>query len=357
MAPPLVAVPRGGVVPLSFAQQRLWFLDQLYPDEAAYNVPLVARLGGRLDAEALARSLRRDRAASRGAADHVRAGRRRASPGGRSALVHDAGRRSRRPPGRRREAEASRLAAEDARRPFDLARGPLFRATLLRLSARTHVLLMNVHHIVSDGWSLGILARELGALYDAFAAGRPSPLPALPVQHTDFASGSGVALGRGARRAARVLEGAARRGAGRAGAAHRSAAPAGAAHRGAHPGPPAAGARGGARGAGRREGVTLFMTLLAAFQVLLHRYTGQDDFVVGTPIAGRTRAETEGLLGFFVNTLVLRADLGGEPTFRELLARVREVTLGAYAHQEMPFERLVEALAPARDSSRAPCSR
>ncbi len=355
VAPPLVAMPRGGVVPLSYAQQQLWVIDWLYPGEVTYNVPLVARLGGRLDAGALERSLAeivRRHEALRTTFALVDGEPRQVigAPSFTMPVVNLADL-----PAVAAEAEASRLAAEDAHRPFDLARGPLFRATLLRLSARAHVLLMNVHHIVSDGWSLSILAGELGALYDAFAAGRPSPLPALPVQLRDVALRerqwlSGPALGEQLaywkeqlREVPVALE-----------LPTDWPRPAVESHRGAHHRfllPPELAAALAALG--RREGVTLFMTLLAAFQVLLRRYSGQDDFVVGSSIAGRTRVETEGLIGYFTNTLALRADLGGEPTFRELLARVREVTLGAYAHQEVPFEKLVEALAPARDSSRS----
>ena len=213
-----------------------------------------------------------------------------------------------------------------------------------------------MHHIVSDGWSLGVLMRELGALYEAFAAGRPSPLPELPIQYADFAVWqqqwlSGEVLEKQLGYWKRQL----------AGAPPELSLPTD------RPRPPVQTYRGAVHpvalgrelseqlsALSRREGVTLFMTLLAGFQALLHRYTGQDDLVVGSPIAGRTRAETEELIGFFANTLVLRTDLSGQPTVRELLGRVKEATLGAYAHQDVPFEKLVEELAPVRDPSRSP---
>ena len=257
-------------------------------------------------------------------------------------------------PEARREAEARRLLAEEARRPFDLARGPLLRLGLIRLGEREHIALVTLHHIVSDGWSLGVLARELAALYDAFAAGTPlAPARAAAAVRRLRRLAAAVAPGRGARGAARLLEGPARRRAGPG-----AARPTGRGRRSR------ASAAGRARGScprrcwpelqalSRQEGATLFMTLLAAFQALLHRYTGQDDIVVGTPIAGRNRSEVEGLIGFFVNTLVLRGDLSGDPSFRELLRRVKQVALEAYAHQDVPFEQLVEALQPDRDPSR-----
>ncbi|HWS55378.1 MAG TPA: condensation domain-containing protein, partial [Pyrinomonadaceae bacterium] len=255
-----------------------------------------------------------------------------------------------------REAEAARLAAEEARRPFDLSRGPLLRASLLRLSEGEHVLLLTMHHIASDAWSLGVLIREAAALYEAFAAGKPSPLAELPVQYADYAVWQRRHLS-GERLEAQLaywrrqlaglpptleLPGARRR-------------PATQGNRGGH-----ASFRVGAevserlRALGREQGATLFMVLLAGFKALLSRYAGREDVAVGTAVAGRGRAELEGLIGFFVNALVLRVDLGGDPTFLELLGRVREVCLGAYAHQEVPFERVVEELAPERTLARSP---
>ncbi|HWS53530.1 MAG TPA: condensation domain-containing protein, partial [Pyrinomonadaceae bacterium] len=255
-----------------------------------------------------------------------------------------------------REAEAARLAAEEARRPFDLSRGPLLRASLLRLSEDEHVLLLTMHHIASDAWSLGVLIREAATLYEAFAAGKPSPLAELPVQYADYAVWQREYLS-GDRLESQL------------GYWRRQLADLGPALElpGARPRPDTPTYRGGhvtfrvgreategLRGAGRAQGATLFMVLLAGFQALLSRYTGREDVAVGTPVAGRGRAELEGLIGFFVNTLVLRTDLAGDPTFSELVGRAREVCLGAYAHQEVPFERVVEELQPERSLSRTP---
>ncbi|HEX7241915.1 MAG TPA: amino acid adenylation domain-containing protein, partial [Longimicrobiaceae bacterium] len=254
------------------------------------------------------------------------------------------------------EGEAARLAAEEASRPFDLARGPLLRSTLLRLGGDDHVLLLTLHHVVSDGWSMRVLVREVSALYAAFTRGEPSPLPELPVQYADFAvwqrgwlSGETLEAQVGFWKeklsgAPPLLEvptdGPRRVGQGPRAGLH------------AFTLPPAV--AGGLRALARREGATLFMTVLAGWQALLGRWAAQDDVVVGTPVAGRTRREMEGLIGFFVNMLVLRADLGGDPTWRELLGRVRETALGAYSHQDLPFERLVEELAVERSLTHTP---
>ncbi|HEY4561927.1 MAG TPA: condensation domain-containing protein, partial [Thermoanaerobaculia bacterium] len=254
------------------------------------------------------------------------------------------------------EPAAQGLTREDLRRPFDLARGPLARATLLRLGEEEHVLLFAMHHIVSDGWSMGVLAREVGALYPAFAAGQASPLPVLPVQYADYAAwqrswllgevlAEHVAFWR-------------RRLAGAPALLHLPTdrpRPAVQRYRGARIDtwlPPEAAAA--LRALGREQGATLFMTLLAAFAVLLQRHAGEDDVVVGSPYANRDRPELEGLIGFFVNTLVLRVELAGDPGFPELLARVRETALGAYAHQALPFEKLVEELQPERSLAHSP---
>ncbi|HLM44056.1 MAG TPA: condensation domain-containing protein, partial [Myxococcaceae bacterium] len=255
-----------------------------------------------------------------------------------------------------REAAVLERVRADAREGFDLERGPLFRARLLRLEAAEHVLLLCMHHIVSDGWSLGVLFRELGVLYGAYRRGEASPLEELAYQYADYA------LWQRRHLAGEVLEEQLSYWRGQL-----SAAPALLELPGDRPRPAVQGHRGGLRGVlygaelreelrglARREGATLFMVLLAGFQMLLSRYAGQEDVVVGTPIAGRTRAEVEGLIGLFVNTLVLRTDLSGDPTFGELLRRVREVTLGAYAHQELPFEKLVEELKPERSLSHGP---
>jgi len=254
------------------------------------------------------------------------------------------------------EAAVQAWVQAEVARPFVLETGPLFRARLLRVSAAEHVLVLTMHHIVSDGWSLGVLFREVGALYDAFHRGGPSPLAPLPVQYADFAVWQrtwlqGAELERQLRYWREQLAGAPPllelptdfpRPAVRSnrGQTYRFTLD--------------AALRGKLEELSRQEGVTLYMTLLAAFQVLLGRYSGQTDVVVGSPIAGRTRVELEGLIGFFVNTLALRTDLSGDPSFRTLLQRVRETTLSAYAHQDLPFERLVESLAPERSLSRTP---
>ncbi|MCP4660109.1 MAG: AMP-binding protein, partial [bacterium] len=255
-----------------------------------------------------------------------------------------------------REAESRRLAARDARRPFDLTRGPLLRVTLLRPAPAEHVMLFTIHHIVSDGWSMGVLIREVAALYGALAAGRPSPLAEPSIQYADFAVWQRQWL------EGEVLEQELEYWKGQlAGAPQRLELPTD------RPRPAVQSFRGAGevfrleaelgrelQALSRRRGATLFMTLLAAFQVLLERYTGQRDLAVGSPIANRNRAEIEGLLGFFVNTLVLRSKLPGEISFGELVARVRDVALGAYAHQDLPFEQLVEALEPERNLSQNP---
>ncbi|HEY2940845.1 MAG TPA: amino acid adenylation domain-containing protein, partial [Vicinamibacteria bacterium] len=254
-----------------------------------------------------------------------------------------------------RAAALRRLMAEEARLPFDLARGHLFRARLLRLADEDHVLLATLHHIVADGWSLGVLVRELGALYTAFSRNEPSPLPHLPVQYADFAQWqrqwlSGERLQRQLAYWREKLAGLPTLNL----PLDRPRPPLqtfrGAMHHFRIPGDVAA----RVRELARREKATIFMALMTAFQTLLHRYSDQEDVAVGTPVAGRTRTELEGLIGLFANTLVFRTDLGGDPSFREALARVRENALEAYAHQEMPFERLVGELRPERNLSAHP---
>ncbi|MET0397470.1 MAG: amino acid adenylation domain-containing protein, partial [Longimicrobiaceae bacterium] len=357
-APPLAPVPRDGrPLPLSFAQQRLWLVDRLEPGSIAYNMPLAARLRGALDARALERALaevaRRHeslRTVFDGAgADPVQV----VLPAAPVPLpVADlAGL-----PAAAREAEALRLAAEEVRRPFDLRAGPLLRVRLLRLAPGEHVLVLAVHHAVADGWSMGVLFRELSALYGAHLAGAPSPLPELPVQYADFAAWQRAWLAGG------VLEGQLAWWRERLAGAPplleiptdhaRRASPGGRAATTVRVLPRPAAER--VRALARREGATTFMVLLAALDVLLARWSGEDDVVVGTPVANRGRRETEGLIGFFVNTLALRADVSGDPSFRELLGRVREAALGAHQHQDLPFERLVEALAPERTLAHTP---
>jgi len=255
-----------------------------------------------------------------------------------------------------REIEVRRLVTAEAQRPFDLSKGPLIRGTVLRLGDEEHVGLLTMQHIVSDGWSTGILVRELATLYVAFCAGRSSPLPALPIQYADFAHWQRQWL------QDEVLETQVAYWKERLADAPalidlptHLPRPAVQTFRGAHQSlvlPKHL--KDGFKALGRQEGVTLFMAMLAAFKVLLYRYTSQDDLIVGTPIANRNRVETEGLIGFFVNALVLRTDLSGNPSFRELLRRVRQVCLGAYSHQDLPFDRLVEELHLKRDLSRNP---
>jgi amino acid adenylation domain-containing protein len=347
----------GVELPLSFAQQRLWFLDQLEPGNAFYNIPTALRLEGALDVAALERSFATLLQRHESLRTTVR------TVDGRAfqAVAPEAGLPlplvdlSALPEPERQE-ETRRLLAEEARRPFDLARGPLLRVTLLRLGEREHLLLATMHHILSDGWSMGVLVRELAQVYEALQAGKSPALPELPIQYADYAlwlrgwmqgevlekqlswwkqhlAGASPVLELPTDRPRPAVQ--TYRGAKQALHLPRELAEA-------------------LEALSLREGVTPFMALLAAFKVLLHRCSGQSDLSVGTPIAGRERPETHGLIGLFVNTLVLRTNLEAEPTFRELLQRVRQGALGAYAHQDVPFEKLVDVLQPVRDLSRTP---
>jgi amino acid adenylation domain-containing protein len=356
-APPIRPVPRDRDLRLSFAQERLWFIDQLDPGNSVYNFPVAVRLKGSLNLEALEQSLneivKRHEALRTtfpmvdGQPRQVIAQRLRvALPIVDLRAVAEV----------ERENEVRRLVVQEACRSFDVAQGPLLRATLLQLGEEEQVGLLTMHHIVTDGWSAGILIREMVALYQAFSSGLRSPLADLPIQYVDFAHWQREWL-QGAVRQTQLdywkqqlesvpplLE-----------LPTDHPRPAVQTFRGAHQSmllPTAL--RSALNALCRQEGATLFMTLLAAFKVLLRSYSGQDDVVVGTPIANRNRVEIEGLIGFFVNALVLRTDLSGNPTCRELLRRVREVCLGAYAHQDLPFERLVEDLRVDRDLSRNP---
>ncbi|MFO0758291.1 MAG: non-ribosomal peptide synthase/polyketide synthase [Byssovorax sp.] len=355
--PPIERVPRDHPLRLSFAQERLWFLDQLDPGSAAYNVPFGIRLGGLLDERALARALtelcRRHEVLRTSFAS---------ADGKPVQIIHDA---VEIPlpaidlgdlPAEEREERARAEARAEAQRPFRLTEAPLLRARLLRLGPEEHVLLVTMHHIVSDGWTRGILNREVGALYAAFRAGAPSPLPELPLQYADYAEHQ-----------RRWLDGEVLQKQLAYWKAELSGAPFFLALPTDRPHPPVQSQRGAQkstvfapplsralRDLARREGATLYMTLLAALDVLLYRITGQADFLIGTSVTNRTRAETEKLIGFFINALVLRARLSPDLGFRALLAQVRETCLGAYAHQDMPFERLVQELSPAPDPSRAP---
>ncbi len=355
--PPLVRGARDGPPPLSFAQERLWFLQQLEPDAPFNNIPLALRLEGTLHPPALAQAL------SEIVRRHETLRTTFTNQNGQPLTTIEAAGPLDLPvvdlsalPEAERDAEAQRLMMEEARRPFDLARSPLLRVKLLRLAGQEHRLLLTTHHIACDGWSMGVFYRELAALYEAFVQARPSPLPELPIAYADFAGwqrqwlqGERLEKQLGywkdqLRGVLPVLDLPADR-----------PRPALQSYRGASqcfalPAPLAV----ALRALARREEVTLFMLLLAAFQTLLHRYSGQEDILVGSPIAGRTRVETENLIGFFLNTLVLRGDLSGDPPFREWLRRVRQIALDAYAHQDLPFEKLVDALQPERDLSRSP---
>ncbi|MBB4637946.1 non-ribosomal peptide synthetase [Longimicrobium terrae] len=355
--PPLEPADRAGALPLSFAQQRLWFLHQLEPESPFYNIPAAIRLEGALDAEALRRALqeivRRHEAlrtvypVSSGQPAQL------VLPAERFDLpVHDLTALS----ANAHDAAVAEAARRESVRRYDLERDGMLRATLLRLGAESHVLLINLHHVAGDGWSLGVLFHELGALYGDLARGRAPSLPPLPVQYADYAVWQRRWLTEA------VLETQLAYWRERLGDAPPQlelptdrARPAVQSHRGdvvRFRIPAALTDR--LHAFARAEGATLYMTLLAGLNVLLHRWSGQDDVVVGSPIAGRVRRELEGLIGFFVNTMALRTDLRGEPGFRELVGRVREATLDAYAHQDLPFERIVEELQPERSLSRSP---
>ena len=343
--------------PLSFAQQRLWFVNQLGPNTPAYNIPIAFNLTGRLNMAVLTRSineiikrhevLRTSFVTVDGKPVQVIA----SVPTFTLSEVD-----LRQLPDAERQTEAQRLTIEEATRPFDLAHKPLLRAKLLHLAQEEFMLLLTLHHIVADGWSVGVLIRELAAFYEAFLTGNPSPLPELPFQYVDFAYWQRQWLQEKVLKTQLaywkqqlsgnlpVLELPTDR-----------------------PRPPIQTFRGGQQKLvlpkalseaikmlSHREGVTLFMTLLAAFKTLLYRYTGQDDIIVGSPIANRNRPEIENLIGFFVNTLVLRTNISDNLSFEELLGRVRKVAIEAYVHQDLPFEKLVEELQPSRDLSYNP---
>jgi amino acid adenylation domain-containing protein len=342
--------------PASFAQQRLWFIDQLEPNLPTYNVSGAARIRASLDAGILKKSFQEivDRHETLRTTFMAEGGEPQQVIWEKSEVELPLSDLRSLPP-EQREAEARRQVEEDVRRPFDLVRGPLLRLRLFQLDEQDHVVLMNVHHIVSDAWSLGVLMRELSALYTAFSAGKSSPLPSLPIQYVDYTAWQrewlqGEVLEKQIRYWQRQL----------AGVSLLELLT-------DRPRPAVLTYRGKTQAVtissilvdklkelGRQQGATLYMTVLAAFQALLYRYSGQPDIAVGSPIAGRRRPEMELLIGFFVNTLVLRADISGNMSFVQLLQQVRETTLEAYAHQDVPFERLVEILQPGRDLSRSP---
>jgi polyketide synthase PksJ len=354
---PLEPVSRGGLLPLSSAQRRLWTVCQLGRGETAYNLPTATLLRGPLDADALEKSLNeivRRHEALRASFPTVD-GQPLAFVAPQLSLSLPLIDLSGLPP-EQRPARALKLADEEVRKPFDLTKGPLLRAQLARTGAEEHVLLLTMHHIVTDGWSMGVIIGELAALYDAYSRGAASPLPELTIQYFDIAEWQRQAL-RGERLASLLDYWKGQLGATppklelptdrpRAGVkTFRGATlPVGLPH--ALVGP--------LKALGLEEKATLFMTLLAAFDVLLRHHAGADKVAVGTDVANRTRAESEALIGFFVNQLVLLTDLSGDPTFRTLLGRVRETALGAFAHQELPFELLVDALKPEREASDSP---
>ncbi len=344
------------VMPCSYAQQRLWFIDRWQPGAATYNISVATRLVGSLSAPALESALNQlvSRHESLRTAFALQDGEPFQHILPKAAvqiLLRDL---SEREPVQA-QGEAFALAQEFSQRPFDLSAAPLLRALLVRIDSQEHLLVLVLHHIVSDGWSMGVLYGELSALYQAQLEGRQAQLPALPIQYADYA------LWQRERLQGQLLErelGYWRKQLDRLSTLELPTN---------RPRPPRPSYRGASQPVyvearlsealkrlGRSKQCTLFMTLLAAFQVLLYRYSGQEDLAVGSPIAGRNRSQLEGLIGFFVNTLVLRTDASGDPSFLELLARVRECALDAYAHQELPFEKLVQELRPQRDPSRNP---
>jgi amino acid adenylation domain-containing protein len=347
----------GRLPPLSFAQERLWFLDQLEPGSSSYNLPMVVRLFGRLEVAALAASLREvvrrhevlRTTFAKAAEQPVQVI---AVEPALDLPVVDLSALS----GERQEERARQLAAAEAAAPFDLGAGPLLRVTLLRLDREEHALLLCMHHIVSDGWSMGVLLREVQALYPAATAGWPSPLAGLPVQYADFAAWQRSWL------AGELLGGELRYWRARLSGAppvlelpiDRQRPPVQSFRGAVHPLSLAPELTRALTSLSRHEGATLFMSLLAAFSVLLARSTGCADLTLGTVVAGRNAQEIENLIGFFVNTLVLRPDLSGEPRFTEVVSRVRREALDAYAHQDLPFAKLVEELAPERSLAYSP---
>ena len=343
--------------PLSFAQQRLWFLDRLEPDNPFYNVSTAVRMAGIINPRVIEITfgeisrrhevLRTIFLIKDGQPFQV------VSPtAGQELILVDLTGLS----GNVRVSETKRLAIEEAHWPFKLSSGPMFRTTLLQLDQDENALLLTMHHVIADGWSVGILMRELSVLYRAFVSGNPSPLPELPIQYVDYALWqkqwlSGEVLNEQLEYWRTILEDAP------SGLQIPTGLPRRAVQR----------FRGATQSvwvpyslsdALRRvslaEGVTVFMALLVVFKTVLYRYSGQEDIVVGTGIANRNQPEIEGLIGFFVNMLAIRSNFSGKPSFRTMLRRVQEVTLGAYAHQDLPFERIVQELQPIRDLSRTP---
>jgi hypothetical protein len=352
----MVRVARNRPLPLSFAQQRLWVLDQIEPNNPLYNIPRAIRLTGNLNVNALEKALNEivrrhesQRTTFKAAADgqpiqvisdphhiHLRA-------------VDFTTEEN-------AEAKAKEIAAQEALTPFDLAKGPLLRAALLKLSATDNVLLLTMHHIVSDAWSAGIFIHELGVLYEAYSEGKPSPLPDLPLQYADYAVWQ-----------REYLQGEVFREQLKYWRKHLRGTPALLQLPFDRPRPAVRNFAGAhevsvfskevsvaVKSFSNQHGLTPFMTLLSAYKALLSRYTGQEHIVLGTDIANRTTGETEQMIGFFINLLALHTDLSGNPSFEEITGRVREVALGAYAHQDIPFDKLVEDLQPERSRSHNP---
>jgi acyl carrier protein len=345
---PITVVPSVGTLPLSFAQERLWIFEQLEPDTGAYNIPRVLRLKGQLDVVALEKSVNAvvaRHAVLRSSFSNV---------DGKPSLSISENVTLKIPVNDLTAGEQNEkimaLAAAETQRPFDLTRGPLMRLALLRLDDREHVLLITMHHIICDAWSIGVFMRELVAFYNGFTSETNPSVPALPVQYIDFAAWqrnavSGALLQKQLEYWRENL----------AGAPRVMNLPSD------RPRPAVRSFRGARQSfsvtkeiaekvktLARNERATLFMTLLTAFQSLLSCLTNERDLVVGSPVAGRNRPECEPLIGYFVNTLVLRANLSGDPSFRESLRRTRETALGAFANQDVPFEKLVEDLNPVR---------
>jgi hypothetical protein len=352
-----IAREEGSPMPLSFAQRRMWFLDQLEPGNNYYNISTSVRLKGDLKIAALESALneivRRHDALrtifvnNNGEAKQV------VQPAEPLRLaVQDLSHLS----PDEQQVEAYRRLSEETERPFNLSTGPLLRALLLQLGKDDHAVVLTTHHIVADGWSTGVLMQEIATLYKAYASGRTSPLPELPVQYADYAHWQREWLqGPDFERQLSYWRGQL---GGELPVLNLKTD---------HPRPSVQSYRGAReqfmmskeltaklKSLSQAEGCTLFITLLAAFQTLLFRHTGQDDIIVGSPVAGRNRKEVEGLIGLFLNMLVLRTDLSGNPPFNELLQRVRKVAVDAFAHQEVPFEKIVEELQPDRDASRSP---
>ncbi|PSB00557.1 condensation domain-containing protein, partial [Merismopedia glauca] len=355
-APPLVKLWQEGEIPLSFAQQRLWFLSQLAPDGSIYNDPVAVRIRGKLDISALEQTIneiarRHEVLRTSFIAVNGEPVQRISATVTIPLPIIDL----RETPATEREAIALQLAQREAGKAFDLTSAPLVRTTLIQLEETEYLLLFTLHHIVSDGWSMGVLLEELSALYPAFKAKETSPLPELPIQYTDFAVWQRQWL------QGEVLQASLNYWRRQLANLPTLQLPAD------YPVTDTPSYEGAIASfnisanltqqlvkLSQQEGVTLFMTLLTVFQTLLYCYTKQTDFGIGSPIANRDRAEVEKLIGFFVNTLVLRSDFSNNPSFRDLLARVREVTLGAYSHQDLPFEKLVAELRPDRKSQNLP---